>query len=510
MKNNKKIIAIFILIALSIGLLVTIKLAGQRQDIRNRAAGSGSTAKLYLSPNPYTFNHNEDKVFDLKADLTGGSTTERMGYFYTEVTFDKNYLNVTINNTLPTAYIDTSMSNFDNKIRISTSSEANNTGIIKIELGALTALKGPAINNNTVTLARIHFFAKQPTVSGTNNSIALLKNQVIDNATNPNELVVQAVPVAYYINSASTTPTLTPTAPVGATNTPTNSPPTNTPPANNPTPTSSVPTATPTLYQQPTVRPTPPSDRSNYLIDIGDKQSLTINIGPGSGTGVQIRFKTKLADVQGHPDLLLRLRVKDELAFLNSSQDTVSNGDSCKNPPSSEKDFWIPVKADVNGLYVPDSSAVPYANANTKTRKRSNGDARATDVVTAPVSADGWVTLDGLYTDKYYSLFLKGPKTKATRTAEHIIWQGGSQSLPEFDWTTDELALQPGDLMDPNSNYEQNCTVNSIDLALIEDRLAKTDTDSLRVADVNYDGVVNGNDVSKVVHTLSAKPDDDH
>jgi hypothetical protein len=404
-------------------------------------------------------------------------------------------------------------------INLSTPDQINNSGIIEIELGADKPNTGPD-TSNFVTLATIYFkgVAKTP---DNNQTISLDSvSEVVNNSNSKLGItlesakygVVEGIPS----NTPSPTNTGTPNSPTPTnsvvTATPTGSGPSATPtnpPVPTATPTSSVPSATPTTYQ-PTVKPTPPSDRDKYIIDIGDKQSLIIDIGKGSGTGVQIKFKAKLADVQGHPDLLLKLRVKDELAFLNNPQDTVSNGDSCKNPPASIKDFWIPVKANESGIYAPDNSAVPYANANTKTRKSSTGDAKASDVNTAPVSADGWVTLDGLYNDRYYSLFLKGPKTKATRTAEHIIWQGGPQSVPEFDWTSDDLALQPGDLMDPNNNYEQNCTVNSIDLALIEARLAKTDLDSLRVGDVNYDGVVNGNDISKVVHTLSTKPDDDH
>jgi hypothetical protein len=55
----------------------------------------------------------------------------------------------------------------------------------------------------------------------------------------------------------------------------------------------------------------------------------------------------------------------------------------------------------------------------------------------------------------------------------------------------------------------QDCTVNSVDLSMLISRIGSIDAGNLAVADVNFDGIVNGNDVSKVVNTLSTKPDDD-
>ena len=72
--------------------------------------------------------------------------------------------------------------------------------------------------------------------------------------------------------------------------------------------------------------------------------------------------------------------------------------------------------------------------------------------------------------------------------------------------------MEPGDLPDPNNSHKQDCTVNSIDLTLIEtilDSQEQSGQSNLDIADVNYDGIVNANDLSKVVKTLSTKPDDD-
>ena len=69
--------------------------------------------------------------------------------------------------------------------------------------------------------------------------------------------------------------------------------------------------------------------------------------------------------------------------------------------------------------------------------------------------------------------------------------------------------LEPGDLPNPNDNLLQDCTVNSVDISLMVSRIGSTGGADLQVADVNFDGSVNGNDISKVVNTLSTKPDDD-
>ena len=93
--------------------------------------------------------------------------------------------------------------------------------------------------------------------------------------------------------------------------------------------------------------------------------------------------------------------------------------------------------------------------------------------------------------------------------------KGGAPALTP-GWTLDLMAkhsldfwLTSEDLPDPNNNLTLDCTINSIDLSLIESRIGFTDISSLNIADVNYDSIVNGNDIAKVVNTLSIKPDDD-
>ncbi len=235
---------------------------------------------------------------------------------------------------------------------------------------------------------------------------------------------------------------------------------------------------------------TPPSGRDKYVIDVGTKQWLSINIGPAITP--QIRFKAKIARVFNTPDLYFRLRVKDDLAFTtNGNQNTT---DACNNPPAGTTDYYIPVKADSNGVY----TAVPQNNATAPVDKKI-----------ASVSSDGWVFLDGIAPGKYYSLYLKGPKTVGSRMAAHIILQPNQNTqVQDFDWIANPL--QAGDLPNPNNNMQQDCTVNSVDMSLIQSLLGKTDQANLNIADVNYDGVVQGSDLASLVITLSSKPDDDN
>lgn len=224
-------------------------------------------------------------------------------------------------------------------------------------------------------------------------------------------------------------------------------------------------------------------------VPIGSKDQLTINItGGGSGgtNGPQITFSALLNHTQNNPDLYFRMRVKDELYFQQNPNANLTA--SCTTPSDAEKDFYIPMRA-TNGVYKPVSSISGSAQGNV-----------------ANVTADGWVTLAGVVPDRFYTLLLKAPKFRASKVIEHQKLIMG-QSNQTFDFTS--LALEPGDLPDPNNSNQQDCTVNSIDISQIVSRIGSTLAGDLDVADVNFDGIVNGNDVSKVVNTLSTKPDDD-
>jgi hypothetical protein len=257
---------------------------------------------------------------------------------------------------------------------------------------------------------------------------------------------------------------------------------------------------TPTIPLTPTITPSPnPSISPTITPPITPTPTTNLSITPTSlptPTGsslLQVKFKARLAFTQNNPEMYFKLRVKDDLTVITgSSSSKTSSTDTCNNPPNGVKDYYVPVKADSNGVYIPVTKITPQPPSG---------------VNIASVSSDGWVTLDGLEPNRHYTFILKGPKTRGRKTAEHVILQTGTKQSQDFDWS--EKPLEPGDLPNPTNNNRQDCIINSLDLSLIISNLAKTDQPSLDIADVNYDGVVNGNDLSKVINTLSTKEDDD-
>lgn len=237
--------------------------------------------------------------------------------------------------------------------------------------------------------------------------------------------------------------------------------------------------------------PTPPSGRDRYLIDVGDKQSLVLNIGPAIAP--QLKFKAKLAGVRSYPDMYLRLRVKDELAFMDRQNDASASASSCNNAVAPDRDFYIPVKANTEGIYSPVQQITSPVPSGAQV---------------AQVSADGWVMVDGVVPGRYYTLYLKGPKTRKSKMLEHFLLQPNQISTQDYDWTG--KPLDPGDLPDPSEG--QDCTINSKDWSLLQSRIGSTTTDAaaLSVADVDYSGLVNAGDSVALLETLKLRPDDDN
>lgn len=292
------------------------------------------------------------------------------------------------------------------------------------------------------------------------------------------EVIPTSIPTATptFTPTPTSTPTLTPTLTLTPTPTPTITPtvtPTSSPPPSaTPTITQTpAPTPTPTITLTPTITPTPTLSFAQFP---------------------QIKFKAALSNIQNHPDMYIKLRVKDEISEMNTPMTKISLSDRCNNPPSSTIDYYVPVKADGDGNYLPSANI-------SKTPPLG--------VHIAPVTSDGWVALDGNSPDKIYTFILKGPKTRGEKLASHIKVATGPRDSQSFDWTATEL--EPGDLPNPQNGNKQDCLVNSLDISLIISRLGHTDAESLDTADVNYDGIVNGNDITKVLNTLSAKQDDD-
>lgn len=477
---NKRLLTVLILIGLIIFIWVVLNGLRERQDIRKKAVGSGEVSLAFK-----TMGMSISKGDNFKPTIRLYNDSVRV----IKVSGAQAILNVSdkfIINSVRClgSFNDVPFINISNqKVTVmcsigvgATPIELTDTGTEWVEFD----LTVPSIA--TTGIAEITFQATS--------------EKVTEDLPDAPDVSAAGQNASYQIVDAviSDTPTPTATGVPGATITPTLTPTPSTTPSPTPSPTGVVsetptPTLTPTGTLVPTITltPTPPSGQEAYTIDIGTKAVLSINIG--SGNTPQIKFTAKLAGAEGHPDMYFRLRAKDDLAFV----DNPNSGPTCESPGAGGVDLYVPMKADNSGIYTPVTGINISAPAG---------------AVVAPVSADGWVSLTGLSGGKYYTLNLKGPKTRGTEMLEHVLLAGGQSASQNYDWT--DNGLQPGDLPDPNNSNKQDCTVNSVDISLINSRLGKTDPDSLNIADVSYDGVVNANDIAQVVGTLSTKPDDDN
>jgi len=225
-----------------------------------------------------------------------------------------------------------------------------------------------------------------------------------------------------------------------------------------------------------------------YSISIGNKQSLTINIGsPADPNSVHVRFGVKLETAQFKPEIKVRLKIVDL-----SVSPTPAPADTCQTPGAGQSFYKdIPMVADGSGTYHPKPN-IGFSDIQGVTY----------------VTADGWVPLRDLAPNKSYALFVKGPKHRDIKMVDNVTLKPAKADSQNFDWTA--KLLEVGDLPDPNHESLQDCVVNSVDLSLIVGRIGKTDEGALRVADVNYDLVVNANDVAKVVKTLKENDSDDY
>jgi len=203
----------------------------------------------------------------------------------------------------------------------------------------------------------------------------------------------------------------------------------------------------------------------------------------------QIRFALVLESAVNFPEIKVRVKVTDLVAAITPAANQPQ--DTCRQPGHAQMFYEnVQMVADGSGVWRPKPGA-PFTKGGT----------------VYYISTDGWLPLVDTQAGRAYAIALKGPKHRSQRMVDTVLLQSGQHPNHDFDWTG--LPLAPGDLPDPNSGNRQDCTVNTLDLSRIEGLLAATDTTSLAIADVNFDGVVNGNDISKVVGTLSTKPDDD-
>lgn len=260
---------------------------------------------------------------------------------------------------------------------------------------------------------------------------------------------------------------------VGATTTPapsvTPSGATPTPTRTGPTPTQTGPTATKTPTPTPTV--------------------ATLPVPPGTS---HIRFGVSLFAAENTPEITVRVRLTDLVARLTppvTSPPAILS--SCDKAGIGEYLYMdIPMVVGGGGIYYP-----------------KGGGSVLADTGQYAITGGGWVPLVGAQVNRPYAISIKAEKHRAHRLVNQIMLVSGTPASQDLDLSA--IPLEPGDLPNPNYGLAQDCTVNSIDLSLIISRFGSTDAQSLRIADVNYDNIVNGNDISKVVHTLSTKPDDD-
>lgn len=476
--QRKKIQQLIILGILAIGLLIGLLLVRQQQELRKRAAGSN---EVDITLVPGSGEQAKGQLFTVKVHLHKNATRPITISGAEAVLTIPSQLTVASASCLPpfdvTAYV--------------TQGAQSVTLLCAISVSGPT----PAPMSADLDFASVTFQVKADATLG-NAPVIFATTRVTESG-----IPGQAPDVSTAGQSASYTIT---TATVTSTPTPTSSP-TPTPPGGNVTPTS-TPSQTPTATQTPTpsitmtptrsptpippsitLSPTPPSGNERYNYDIGQKTALAINIGGGGGESVpMVRFQARLARIQNHPDIYMKLRVIDEEAVLNGASY------SCNDIGSAGKDYIIPMHADENGIYTPSKNvAIPVSD-------------------TISITDDGWVSLAGIAPADHYTLYLKGPKTRAVREEKNIPLQiGRGEGGQDFDWTADEAALEAGDLPNPNTGNSQDCTVNVIDLSLIEANQASTNQTSLDIADVNYDGIVSGQDIAIVVNTLSTRADDD-
>lgn len=261
--------------------------------------------------------------------------------------------------------------------------------------------------------------------------------------------------------------------------------------------------------------PSPTLTTNAYVIPIGTTNSLTIQIGDVTVTATPtptiaftptptvtpipvppgtpyLRFGVSLFAAERNPEITVRVRLTDLVARLtppvNSPPATLS---PCATAGIGEHLFIdIPMVADGSGTYF------PKGNGSVTAQSGRYG-----------ITAGGWIPLVGALANRPYSITVKAEKHRAHKLVNQITLAADTPASQDLDLSSS--LLEPGDLPNPNHSLAQDCIVNSIDLSLIVSRIGFTDAHSLQIADVNYDNIVNGNDISKVVHTLSTKPDDD-
>jgi len=137
------------------------------------------------------------------------------------------------------------------------------------------------------------------------------------------------------------------------------------------------------------------------------------------------------------------------------------------------------------------------------------------------VSADedglysGSATLTDVPAGDGYAILVKGPKHLAkkfcvNRPTARCVGNGSitlTTGVNTYDFSTQDLPA--GDLPNPANNMQQDGVVNSVDYSLWHSRIYREDTDSLVVADLDFNGIVNSADWGLMRITLETRYEED-
>lgn len=435
---------------------------------------AGGSAKLFFYSDKSTYSKGEN--LDLKLFLdTAGDQVKSVQF---EFNYDDNV--VTFQNTSGDLTSDNIVLNpssgFDN---------ANNLNLIdtttkKVRIGLVTSSQVSGNIQLATVKLKIKNDASLPTLPAT-LSFAANTNSKIYNLQTQNILAESPV-YSITIGAADLTPSptdiLSPTPTTGVTLTPTLTP-------------------SPTITVTPSITPVPTSPEEDYTIRIGDKKSLTINIG-GITNVPLIHFKVKIL-AEKNPEIYVRLKATDMGMQLTPAPSQPQN--TCDEPGWGEF-FYKDIPLISEGERDADGRRV-Y-------QPKPNGQFTTSSGMQMTITSDGWVPLMGSSPGKIYAFGVKGEKHRNMTLMSNVVLENGKVQKQDFDWT--DKPLEPGDVKDPNNSFKQDCVVNAIDAGFIDQAINhQTDVSAQlkEAVDLNYDGVINGADMSKWVDTTQKKPDDD-
>ncbi len=155
--TKKQILSLITIVIILLSILAGLILVGQRQEVRKKAASSNMTLAIY--PTTDTLSVDEEKLFELKATFSGGSSNEKLDYIRTVIVFDKNKLKIPENR-----YVDVSGSGFTKVFRVDGPQAGNVSGQITIEMASAAPGTGPA-TDKSITIAKIYFQGKEQPVT---------------------------------------------------------------------------------------------------------------------------------------------------------------------------------------------------------------------------------------------------------------------------------------------------------------------------------------------------------